>query len=63
MPSLGSMLNTPYAVKKYTLNLEKKKLITIKRENNQLVFTPAKIAINGLTSFFDSQKSGSKVDS
>jgi DNA-binding MarR family transcriptional regulator len=52
-----------YSAKKYTLNLEKKKLITIKEENNQLVFTPTTIAINGLTSFFDSQKSGSKIES
>ena len=52
-----------YAAKKYTLKLEKKKLITIKEENNQFIFTPTTIAINGLTSFFDSQKSGSKVDS
>ena len=45
-----------YSAKKYTLNLEKKKLITVKKENNQLVFTQTKIAINGFTSFFDSQK-------
>ena len=41
-----------YSTKKYTLNLEKKKLITIKEENNQFIFTPTTIAINGLTSFF-----------
>jgi predicted transcriptional regulator len=32
-----------YAAKKYTENLEKNKLIMIKRENNQLVFTPTEV--------------------
>ncbi|MBU7045159.1 MAG: hypothetical protein HXS54_01875 [Theionarchaea archaeon] len=52
-----------YAVKKYTYKLEKKKLIMIKRENNQLVFTPTEVAIKGVTAFFDSLKTGSKIDS
>jgi DNA-binding MarR family transcriptional regulator len=50
-------------VKKYTIFLEKKKLITIKRGKNQHVFTPTRVAIHGLTAFFDSVKSGSKCDS
>jgi len=52
-----------YAVKKYTRNLEKKKLITIKHYRNQLVFTPTEIAIKGLSGFFSSVKTGSKIDS
>ncbi|MBU7018466.1 MAG: hypothetical protein HXS44_13225 [Theionarchaea archaeon] len=52
-----------YAVKKYSENLEKNKLITIKRENNQLVFTPTEVAIKGLSEFFNSVQTGSKIDS
>ncbi|MBU7046542.1 MAG: hypothetical protein HXS54_08900 [Theionarchaea archaeon] len=52
-----------YAVKKYTQELEKKKLIMIKRENNQLVFTPTEVAIKGVIAFFTSLKTGSKIDS
>ncbi len=52
-----------YAVKKYTRELEKKRLIEIKREGNRLVFVPTKIAIQGLTEFFASIKNGSKFDS
>jgi len=50
-----------YMVKKYTEKLEKKKLIIIKREKNQLVFVPTEVAVNGLTTFFDVVKSGSKI--
>jgi len=49
-----------YTVKKYTEKLEKKKLITIKREKNQLVFVPTELAVNGLTEFFDVERTGSK---
>jgi len=52
-----------YAVKKYTRNLEKKKLITIKHYRNQLIFTPTEVAIKGLSGFFSSVKTGSKNDS
>ncbi|MBU7028481.1 MAG: winged helix-turn-helix transcriptional regulator [Theionarchaea archaeon] len=50
-----------YMVKKYTEKLEKKKLIIIKREKNQLVFVPTELAVNGLTTFFEVVKSGSKI--
>jgi len=50
-----------YMVKKYTEKLEKKKLIIIKREKNQLVFVPTEVAVNGLTEFFEVVKSGSKI--
>ncbi|MBU7028290.1 MAG: hypothetical protein HXS48_15265 [Theionarchaea archaeon] len=50
-----------YMVKKYTEKLEKKKLIIIKREKNQLVFVPTEMAVNGLTEFFEVVKSGSKI--
>ena len=49
-----------YMVKKYTEKLEKKKLITIKREKNQHVFVPTELAVNGLTEFFDVERTGSK---
>ena len=52
-----------YAAKKYTRNLEKKKLITIKHYRNQLIFTPTEVAIKGLSGFFSSVKTGSKSDS
>jgi predicted transcriptional regulator len=52
-----------YAAKKYTRNLEKKKLITIKRKGKQLIFTPTEVAIKGLSGFFSSVKTGSKNDS
>ena len=50
-----------YMVKKYTEKLEKKKLIIIKREKNQLVFVPTEVTVNGLTKFFEVVKSGSKI--
>ena len=52
-----------YAVKKYTRNLEKKKLITIKHYRKQLIFTPTEVAIKGLSDFFSSGKTGSKINS
>ncbi|MBU7042100.1 MAG: winged helix-turn-helix transcriptional regulator, partial [Theionarchaea archaeon] len=52
-----------YATKKYTRNLEKKKLITIKCKRKQLIFTPTEVAIKGISSFFSSVKTGSKIDS
>jgi len=52
-----------YKAKKYTRNLEKKKLITIKRQGKQLIFTPTEVAIKGLSGFFSSGKTGSKNDS
>jgi len=52
-----------YAAKKYTRNLEKKKLITIKRQGKQLIFTPTEVAIKGLSGFFSSDKTGSKINS
>ena len=52
-----------YAVKKYTRNLEKKKLITIKRQGKQLIYTPTEVAIKGLSGFFSSGKTGSKINS
>jgi len=50
-----------YMVKKYTEKLEKRKLIIIKREKNQFVFVPTELAVNGLTTFFEVVKSGSKI--
>ena len=47
-------------VKKYTEKLEKKKLIIIKKEKNQLVYVPTELAVNGLTEFFDVERTGSK---
>jgi flagellar hook-basal body complex protein FliE/predicted transcriptional regulator len=52
-----------YTTKKYTRNLEKKKLITIKCKGKQLIFTPTEVAIKGISSFFSSVKTGSKIDS
>jgi predicted transcriptional regulator len=52
-----------YATKKYTRNLEKKKLITIKCQGKQLIFTPTEVAIKGLSEYFSSVKIGSKIDS
>ena len=52
-----------YAVKKYTRNLEKKKLIIIKRQGKQLIYTPTEVAIKGLSGFFSSVKTGSKINS
>jgi flagellar hook-basal body complex protein FliE/predicted transcriptional regulator len=52
-----------YAARKYTIDLEKKKLITIKRKGKQLIFTPTEVAINGLSEYFSSVKTGSKSDS
>jgi Mn-dependent DtxR family transcriptional regulator len=52
-----------YSVKKYTEKLEKSKLIIIKREKNQFVYLPTELAIKGLTDFFQSLNTGSKVDS
>ncbi len=52
-----------YMVKKYTEKLEKKKLITIKKEGKQYVYAPTELAIKGLTEFFGSLKNGSKVGS
>jgi Mn-dependent DtxR family transcriptional regulator len=52
-----------YSVKKYTEKLEKSKLIIIKREKNQFVYLPTELAIKGLTDFFESLNTGSKVDS
>jgi DNA-binding MarR family transcriptional regulator len=49
-----------YLVKKYTEKLEKKKLIIIKREKNQLVYVPTELAVNGLTEFFHVERTGSK---
>jgi hypothetical protein len=51
-----------YTAKKYTRNLEKKKLITIKHYRNQLIYTPTEVAIKGLSGFFSSGKTGSKSD-
>jgi predicted transcriptional regulator len=50
-------------VRKYTLELEKKKLIKIKREGKQYIYIPTKVAIHGLTAFFNSFETGSKSDS
>jgi predicted transcriptional regulator len=50
-------------VRKYTLELEKKKLVKIKREGKQYIYTPTKVAIHGLTAFFNSFETGSKNDS
>jgi predicted transcriptional regulator len=52
-----------YSVKKYTEELEKSKLIIIKREKNQFVYLPTELAVKGLTDFFQSLNNGSKVDS
>ncbi len=52
-----------YKVKKYTRELEKKRLIEIRKEGNRLVFVPTKVAIHGLTDFFASIKNGSKFNS
>jgi predicted transcriptional regulator len=52
-----------YSVRKYTEELEKSKLIIIKREKNQFVYLPTELAIKGLTDFFQSLNTGSKVDS
>ncbi|MBU7031907.1 MAG: hypothetical protein HXS53_05215, partial [Theionarchaea archaeon] len=43
-----------YATKKYTRNLEKKKLIAIKHKGKQLIFTPTEVAIKGLSGYFSS---------
>jgi Mn-dependent DtxR family transcriptional regulator len=52
-----------YSVKKYIEKLEKSKLIIIKREKNQFVYLPTELAIKGLTDYFQSLNTGSKVDS
>jgi DNA-binding MarR family transcriptional regulator len=52
-----------HMVKKYTKKLEKKKLITIKREGKQYVYAPTELAVKGLTEFFRSLETGSKVGS
>jgi DNA-binding MarR family transcriptional regulator len=52
-----------YKVKKYTHKLEKNKLITIERVGKQLLFMPTEVAIKGFSSFLDSEKIGSKIDS
>ena len=51
-----------YATNKYTRNLEKKKLITIKCKGKQLIFTPTEVAIKELIGYFSSGKTGSKID-
>ncbi|MBU7016296.1 MAG: winged helix-turn-helix transcriptional regulator [Theionarchaea archaeon] len=48
---------------KYTLKLEKKKLIKIEKVGKQYIYTPTKVAIYGLSDFFTSLKTGSKIDS
>ncbi|MBU7017135.1 MAG: winged helix-turn-helix transcriptional regulator, partial [Theionarchaea archaeon] len=50
-------------IHKYTLKLEKKKLIKIEKLGKQHIYTPTKVAIYGLSDFFTSLKTGSKVDS
>ncbi|MGD2249785.1 MAG: hypothetical protein PVF58_15360, partial [Candidatus Methanofastidiosia archaeon] len=52
-----------YKVKKYTQKLENKRLITIKREGKQLLFTPTQVAIQAFSVFFNLEKTGSKIDS
>jgi predicted transcriptional regulator len=52
-----------YFVKKCTEELEKSKLIIIKRGKNQFVYLPTELAVRGLTDFFESLNTGSKVDS
>ena len=50
-------------IHKYTLELEKKKLIKIEKVGKQYTYTPTKVSIYGLTDFFTSLKTGSKNDS
>ncbi|MBU7047078.1 MAG: hypothetical protein HXS54_11650 [Theionarchaea archaeon] len=50
-------------IHKYTLKLEKKKLIKIEKVGKQYIYTPTKVAIYGLSDFFTSLKTGSKMDS
>ena len=50
-------------IHKYTLKLEKKKLIKIEKVGKQYIYTPTKVAIYGLSDFFTSLKIGSKMDS
>jgi DNA-binding transcriptional regulator YhcF (GntR family) len=50
-------------IHKYTLKLEKKKLIKIEKVGKQYIYTPTKVAIYGLSDFFASLKIGSKMDS
>jgi len=50
-----------YTTKKYTIGLEKKKLITVKRKGKQMIFTPTEVAIKGLSEYFSSMKTGSKI--
>jgi DNA-binding MarR family transcriptional regulator len=52
-----------YKVKKYTHKLETKRLITIKREGKQLLFTPTQVAIQAFSTFLKLEKTGSKIDS
>jgi predicted transcriptional regulator len=52
-----------YKVRKYTQKLENKRLITIKREGKQLLFTPTQVAIEAFSAFFNLEKTGSKIDS
>jgi DNA-binding MarR family transcriptional regulator len=52
-----------YKVKKYTHKLETKRLITIKREGKQLLFTPTQVAIEAFSAFFSMEKTGSKINS
>jgi DNA-binding transcriptional regulator YhcF (GntR family) len=50
-------------IHKYTLKLEKKKLIKIEKVGKQYIYTPTKVAIYGLSDFFTSLKIGSRRDS